>query len=671
MENIRSYKSLDIDFDKGTSLFEGDIGSGKSSILMAVEFALFGLGNLKGNSLLRTSEKEGLVKLRFTIDETEYEVQRKLERAKKTVNQVKDGCYIKTPEGLLPLSPSELKPKILEILNFNEPPSPKAKSVIFTYGVYTPQEEMKKIISESVDDRLQTLRKAFGIEDYKVATGNAGELSTRIDAEARELRGASSGIDDDMRRKVEVEQSISEETEKISPLEAEMHKEGLERAEISKQLKVKREENLRLAKLLGQLPEVEKRVKDAERRLQELDIAIKRDQNEADKLKPKIDFLQLTKRPTERSKEEITAEIDGLKKDQKKLTREEGALESKIDDYGKIKEEGICPTCDRPADPKEFEGKVTSKVAEKEGISKRLASIEENVASLQALVETLQKYEADQTTLAAWEERYQQLTGSVTENNITLAGLVEQKNKDDVLVESSKGNKLLQEEIEGKILSLLGQDQEKELAISGINSSLATIRKGIEDARTEQKQLEKAIKKKQEIATKSEKLNEYVIWIRDYFIPALQMIETNVMATINGEFNEKFRNWFGILVEDNTKDARIDEDFTPMVEQDGYEQDLDFLSGGEKTSVALAYRLALNSLVQKVCLGLKSNLLVLDEPTDGFSKEQLFKVRDILSELKCPQVILVSHEKELESFADHVYKVAKTNGVSEIVAQLR
>lgn len=82
--------------------------------------------------------------------------------------------------------------------------------------------------------------------------------------------------------------------------------------------------------------------------------------------------------------------------------------------------------------------------------------------------------------------------------------------------------------------------------------------------------------------------------------------------------------------------------------------------------IALAYRLALNSLVQKVSTGMKSNLLILDEPTDGFSKEQLFKVRDILNELRCPQVILVSHERELESFTDHIYRVVKYNGVSEI-----
>jgi exonuclease SbcC len=37
-----------------------------------------------------------------------------------------------------------------------------------------------------------------------------------------------------------------------------------------------------------------------------------------------------------------------------------------------------------------------------------------------------------------------------------------------------------------------------------------------------------------------------------------------------------------------------------------------------------------------------------------------------LNEIKCPQVIIVSHEKELESFADQVFRVEKNEGISEI-----
>ena len=66
---------------------------------------------------------------------------------------------------------------------------------------------------------------------------------------------------------------------------------------------------------------------------------------------------------------------------------------------------------------------------------------------------------------------------------------------------------------------------------------------------------------------------------------------------------------------------------------------------------------------------MKSNILILDEPTDGFSKEQLSRVKDILDELEAPQVIIVSHERELESFADQIFTVTKTQGTSTILKQ--
>ena len=70
LKNIRSYIDEEIDFDKGITLLSGDIGSGKSSILLAIDFALFGLrkGYLSGNALLRNGENRGSVELTFEIE---------------------------------------------------------------------------------------------------------------------------------------------------------------------------------------------------------------------------------------------------------------------------------------------------------------------------------------------------------------------------------------------------------------------------------------------------------------------------------------------------------------------------------------------------------------------------------------------------------------------------
>jgi len=87
LENVRSYKTATIAFPQGISLFEGDIGSGKSTILMAIEFALFGLGSQKGGSLLKTNESKGSVSLAFAVDGDEYVVRRTLVRKGGNVQQ--------------------------------------------------------------------------------------------------------------------------------------------------------------------------------------------------------------------------------------------------------------------------------------------------------------------------------------------------------------------------------------------------------------------------------------------------------------------------------------------------------------------------------------------------------------------------------------------------------
>ena len=67
LKNIRSYKSTDINFPLGKTLFEGDIGSGKSTILMAIEFGLFGLGSEKAGSLLRAGENRRFRERRIRV----------------------------------------------------------------------------------------------------------------------------------------------------------------------------------------------------------------------------------------------------------------------------------------------------------------------------------------------------------------------------------------------------------------------------------------------------------------------------------------------------------------------------------------------------------------------------------------------------------------------------
>ena len=174
-----------------------------------------------------------------------------------------------------------------------------------------------------------------------------------------------------------------------------------------------------------------------------------------------------------------------------------------------------------------------------------------------------------------------------------------------------------------------------------------------------------SIARKERSAANAAALGERAIWLEEFFIPTLAAIEKHVMVSINRELASSFQRWFGMLFEDTGKEATIDENFAPLVQQDGYDQDVEFLSGGERTSVALAYRLALSQMVQKVVESGPTSL-ILDEPTDGFSKEQLGRVREVLDEMATPQVVIVSHERELESMADQIYRVVKVGNESKI-----
>ena len=60
LDNIRSYEHQEIDFSRRFFLLSGDIGSGKTSVLFGIEFALFGLQpGQKGSSILRNGQVQG------------------------------------------------------------------------------------------------------------------------------------------------------------------------------------------------------------------------------------------------------------------------------------------------------------------------------------------------------------------------------------------------------------------------------------------------------------------------------------------------------------------------------------------------------------------------------------------------------------------------------------
>ncbi len=122
------------------------------------------------------------------------------------------------------------------------------------------------------------------------------------------------------------------------------------------------------------------------------------------------------------------------------------------------------------------------------------------------------------------------------------------------------------------------------------------------------------------------------------------------------------------LFELTYSEVRIDPDSFNIVlfSPDGTAIGVQQLSGGEQVALALALLLAIYSAFGSDRLG----VLFLDEPTIHLDTDRRRKLVDMFKEFKggraVPQLIIVTHDQEVENAADHVYEVVKENGWSKV-----
>jgi exonuclease SbcC len=796
IENIRSYTHEEIIFPRGISLFEGDIGSGKSTILMSIEFALFGLGSQKAESLLAKKSESGYVILEFSVDGAKYEIKRTLKRKSDSVNQDPKNSWIKTGDVTEPLSPSELKQRVLQILKFNEPAEPTAVSRIFRYAIFTPQEAMKEVLDSK--NRLVTIRRAFGIEDYSIAETNAREITSEIRLSMAVLQQKFSNISDLECQINESEKIIISVNSDITKLQQQKKEfEGMESIK-SVELKELQTKNNEKTKLESKKESVEEKIDSLKSQIEKIEQEFSESETELIQNTEKLSKLLEIKKPdTTKSLPEIVSEVKKYQSINNELIKLKSEKDSIQNDISKIKEtlgekinsdteslENIsrdleieknslkrfydelngnlekvndqriqkqtimdslekeiaefsnlgnaCPTCKQEITENHHHDLVDTKRKEIEKISLELKGITdsffESKLKSNEIQSKIDSYDAEILQIRKILPGIQEYTSKSSKlvqieakiKGISIEDLREFEGKNPVEYFSELKDKVMQHEsVMDKIKQIIDVKQRVEKLIQKNHIQAEQMELEITDKESELKQIitnlesfedldeiiskkeselngirresthassalaaaevkrdneqEKVVQNKKNIEEskkwqkKFNLVSQYKEWLETFFVPAIIQIEKQVLLSILQNFNETYRRWYSILVEDQSKESRIDENFTPIVSQDGYEQEIGYLSGGEKTSIALAYRLTLNSLMRKETDSMKSNLLILDEPTDGFSKNQLGKIREVLDELKSEQIILVSHEKELETYVDNIFQISKQDGVSKIV----
>ena len=94
------------------------------------------------------------------------------------------------------------------------------------------------------------------------------------------------------------------------------------------------------------------------------------------------------------------------------------------------------------------------------------------------------------------------------------------------------------------------------------------------------------------------------------------------------------------------------------------------MSGGERSALSLAYQLALNKVNNTKHQDVKTkDLLILDEPTDGFSEQQVNKMQGVFDTLNMKQMIIIFHESTLDSFLSQIFNFKKNNHQTKVTIE--
>lgn len=681
LQNIRSYLIQEIKFPAGNILLSGDIGTGKSTILLAIEFALFGIkrGYLSGHSLLRHGKNEGSIELNFEAKGNDILIKRSLKRMKDEVAQGEG--YIILNGMKKNCSPIELRSEVFEILGYPKDLLTKNRDMVYRYTVYTPQEEMKQILTEDREARLDILRRIFNIDKYKRIKENALNIFLR---ELREKKRFNEHMIADLDTKKNEKKQIEHELKLIDSQLYELNKniDGL-REEISKNKKKKQE----MEQKIKALEHIKNDIRLNETKLKSKTDIIKSNKDSIERIKQQIEQLESSiDKELLSNSEKISigiktkeAEIEDSEKSIIELTENIAGLTTKRNSteeiIKKISSLDVCPSCFQKV-PAEYKNGLIST----EG--KKILLYNEEITRLTPTLNGTKKHtlwlKQELNELRSKAEQVRLINhklGGIKEKSVEKKRLEEiNQNLSMEIGLLYKQNSNLHKELErfgdletmyknlqAHLDSLIANEREFAIKKARADYEKANLNKMISQLETEITEKEK---QKEQLVF----LSQLNVWTNEFFLNLMDIVERHIMLSIYHEFNVLFQRWFSSLIDDDTISVRIDEEFTPIIEQNGYDTTIENLSGGEKTSVALAYRLALNKVINDIISGINTkDILILDEPTDGFSTEQLDKVRDVLNQIAVKQLIIVSHEPKIESFVDTVIRIEKQGHESGVI----
>lgn len=677
-----AHSETKLDFEKGVTIFVGENGAGKSSIIDGITFSLFGQHTRKSNKgLIKRGSNQGYSKIEFSINGKKYETVRKIDSKGSlvaTFSEITDNNRIEIAAG--------------ERKQFGESMTEQVEKTIgmdfekLKIASIVQQGELNSIINAKPKEFKELLNAIIGIDKLDVASESMKKVikefrekiktdlgydDTHIDILERDFEKYYQDIKESEPEKNQLELKQKQIQEELKKLQKELETETPKIDKIN-QLELRKEE---LSKYVKEtMKGIQQKISENERKIRDCEGCF-------DEIKLKIDFetkIQKVEEALEDSLnkiQEMTNQIVSLKEKQ--------ILASKL----QLKD-NKCPVCDSTVEK-------LNPLFQVDHINEEIVKLQENIKlkeeerelytqKKKEFLEKVQKTRDAEATLRAHsintkeelieiqkETQIQKEKLPLTNNNdLKQISQIDEHAKlifENILKLELETNGFNEKEFEDLKNTII----EKQTSLSQIDQQIGGILEKIDKAEKQIDVIEKSIlelKKVKKYISKLDKVQANIfsrdgsvaISLRSWALNSISVKASEYLSFLNTKIQR-------IALSEKARDVSI----TCYSKTEVLE--LESLSGGEKVSVALALRLGMASLLGSSNL----NLMILDEPTthlDVERKKSLVRVLSQLSDIsnsEAPmQFLIITHDAEIfeDSNVEQIYKFESKEEGSKVIA---
>ena len=684
LENIRSHRKTRIPFVRGFNCLVGGLGRGKSSVLYAIDFALF--GDPLGRSyeyLLREGADAGKIALKFAHGGKTYTILRSLRRHGKGISQDMEQLKFFEKDKLIASAKGEAVVEQLKALTGLD-------KELFREVVWVRQEHLKELLDITPRKRQQRLDQLFGLSDYEVAWSGlaAFQRDYKVEKGVYERDADVVGVDklqeeynkiveefsmienqlQDLGKELtQAETALKEATSRLESLE-ELRKqaEALREKEIQLQTNVANIEDTS-ARLVDEIERKNKLIEDMEERLKLMEAQEKSHRSKLQEagLKPDQTIEEL-RRYLSAVKDQMVS-IGGEQEATKKETQ---TSQNRI---LSLKTESKCPLCLQNLTGGYKKALLERLNEENVQRERKLSELQKNLDELEGLHSVVDLVVSNLQPLIL---RIEEIKRRVAEEREFLSGLSAEF--EDIQQQEKRLRRQLSatraEIAKFDVTELESARKLRDAAFeqySAAKSRLEIVERRKVDVTLRMDDLKERLDHAQQKMERMEKIERLL-----EIIDGMRGAYRSIQPKLRSEFVTYLERTVQQVLDDLTGaagpmlNAKIDETYTPLVSgEEGYEREVSNLSGGERTLLAFAYRIGLGQLIMQSRTGHGLYMLLLDEPTESLGREDgsVDRLAEAISRLKAiEQIIAVTHSEAFAERAEHVIRVEKEAGASRV-----